>query len=126
MASNYFTRPKGLHPTPSACFPPGPPAGVGVFTLTITPVLTSIASPGQITWAVAAENSFYQLGVPFTVVWNVPNATNGPLFPVTNKDFIGHPCDITGPPGTYFCTIKVTCPNGQTRTKPFSYIITPL
>lgn len=25
MASNYFTRPKGLHPTPSACFPPPPP-----------------------------------------------------------------------------------------------------
>jgi len=24
VASSYFTRPKGLHPTPSACFPPPP------------------------------------------------------------------------------------------------------
>lgn len=126
MVSSYFTRPKGLHPTPSACFPPPQPTGRGTITWNVFESPPMIASPGNINVVVEAFNDFYPLGTPLTVVWNVPNGVQDPVTPVTNGGLEGHNWNITGPPGFYSSTVKVTWPNGQTRTATFSYTITPL
>lgn len=125
MANNYFTRPKGLHPTPSACFPPPPPGQKGNITglvqLTPNPVIRGL----PINLATFVENTLYQTGVPLVAVFVTPGIAPFSNGPVNNRQISTGIGTASGPPGFYTGSVKVTWPNGQIRTFPFSYTIIP-
>lgn len=125
MASNFFTRPHGLHPTPSACYPPPPPPLKGIIVIVLNNTNPIIHSPSTIAVELQATNPIYQTGVPVTSVWTVPNGTEFPPTPVLNNQQRTHNFAIMGAVGTYTCSVKLTWPNGQTRTTPFIYTIIP-
>ena len=125
MASNFFTRPHGLHPTPSACFPPPPPVEGGIITgsvvLTPNPCLRNI----PINLATFVENAFYQTGVPVAAVYNLPGINpfhNDPVYNRQQSTGLGTAGNV---PGFFSGTAKFTWPNGQVRTIPINYRILP-
>lgn len=125
MASNFFTRPAGLHPTPSACFPPPPPGKKGKITghveLTPQPVLHGI----PIHLETLVKNDLYQTGVPVVAVYITPGIAPFSHDPVNNNQISVGIGTASGPPGFYTGSGKFTWPNGQVRTIPFSYTIIP-
>jgi hypothetical protein len=121
MASSYFTRPKGLHPTPSACFPP-PPKGSGDPPISwIIKVFNGWPTTAIVTVELYVLNPAIQNGQTCNAVWTVPNGTENPLAPVTNGANDAHHFEPCHTAGFYDCKVVVTWPNGQVRTIPFSY-----
>lgn len=124
MPSNYFTRTRGLHPTPSACFPPRipPTAGdiTGTFWLSPDPIHNN--QIGQLNWTI--HNTHYPLGEPISFVCNTPGVSILPLQTLLNgvPGFIAGTCHdtasevVTGVATVFFA-------NNQTRTYHFAYQI---
>lgn len=125
MASNYFTRPKGLHPTPSACYPPRPPAAKGLITGGATAIPNPVQQFQLTQIQGVATNAALAPGEPLTTVWTLPGLTGGPIPEITNAIPFSFPRQATGPPGTYSGSLKVTWSNGQVRTFAVNYTIIP-
>ena len=125
MTGNYFTRPRGLHPTPAVCFPPPPAGPTGTITGTadvrFTPI--QIGQNVGVDWQVT--HTGLESGAPQTGVLNVPAMTvDGPV--VVLNDLPGEQfITAVGPPGFYTGSLKVTFTTGQVRTFPFTYTIDP-
>lgn len=125
MASSYFTRPPGLHPTPSACFPPPPPPLKGGPTGTIIANPNTITLPANLDLEWNLCNNLLPIGDPCDTVWNLP-AISDP-----NPDVIQNCTPASagqggeGPPGSYIGTAVVTWSNGQVRTYNIPYTILP-
>lgn len=126
MASNYFTRPAGLHPTPSACFPPPPPAAKGIITGGLTIV------PQNGTWlqntdvVLNVNNSLYNAIARIDLVWTIPELN------VVLPDWVTQTMPWTWhgtrqfTTGGFVAKVKCTWPNGQTRTFQYIYTTNPI
>ena len=120
VASSYFTRPKGLHPTPSACFPPPPPAAKGTITggLEIKPQSAAIGAVAEV--ILTAHNTGVPPSSHIDLLWTLPEISPEPPDHTADPaaiDFFSHR-GIN--PGTYLGKVRCTWTNGQVRT--FSYI----
>lgn len=125
MASSYFTRPFGLRPTPSACFPPPPPPLRG----NITGTISVSPNPIQILLAVAIHWNQLNHALPVGDIGNVlittPNGSMNGNHPFQNgmDGFAaGH---WTLPAGFHSGTARFTWSNGQVRTRNFTYTTLP-
>lgn len=123
MTSNFFTKPFGLQPTPSACFAPPEPGPGGDITglCGYTPSPINIGQTGNYFWNFCNVN--IPSGVPITVAWTAPGIAEVPPGPFTNCDPGGHTSLVIGPIGIKFGTAVVTWPSLQTRTYNFWYEI---
>lgn len=126
MASNFFTRPAGLHPTPSACFPPPPPAKKGTIT-GIFSINPQTAAQGAIaTVHLVAHNTEGPPGQHVDLLWTLPALSPDPPDHMADPgtiDFDAHRGFTTG---SFVGKVKCTWPNGQVRTFTYLYEITPI
>lgn len=125
MASNYFSKPFGLQPTPAACFPPPTPGpGTDITGLVgYSPQPISVGRFGVFLWNFS--NVTRPPGEPISVVWTTPGIASQPPGPFANGIPGSHGAEATGPAGSYSASAVVTWANGQVRTYPFAYTIDP-
>lgn len=125
MASSFFTKPFGLSPTPAICFPPPPPPPKGAPTgfFRIVPAVFAVGDLVQI--EVEPRNPNVPNGDQVPVIWHLPGIIGIPSIDEFNYVFASTNQNAGGPPGFYTATVKMTWSNGQVRTIPFSYQITP-
>lgn len=125
VAGSYFTRPKGLHPTPSACYPPPPKKKLdGIKILFWNPEPTQHVGLNT-TWNISPQNPnepvFAGVVVELTMATMFDHDTKN----VRNYGEEGWSVAPPGPPGNYIATVKATWQNGQTRTQHFPVVIYP-
>ena len=123
MPGNFFTKPHGLHPTPSACYPPPPPGQPPYITggVFLGPVPIFIGAMNDT--VSSFTNTTLPPGDPLTIIWTEPGFADLPPAAGLNGIEAHHPSRVIGPSGSYSGTAKVTWSNGQTRTFPFTYKI---
>ena len=120
MASNFFTRPAGLHPTPSACFPPPPPAKKGVITGELTIIPQSAAQAAEALIVLTAHNTEGPAGQHIDLLWTLPGLDQDPPDHTADPAAINFVSHRTMATGSFVAKVKCTWPNGQVRT--FTYL----
>lgn len=116
MASNFFTKPAGLHPTPSACFPPPPPPNPKTFKgfLSVTPITAPALSPAFIKWLIS--DTRWAPGTPLAAHWTHPGLTFAPALHVLNGIREESGCVRDFNLGNFTGKLKVTFPDNSVRT----------
>lgn len=126
MVSSFFTRPPGLHPTPSACFPPPPPAKKGKITGTLTIVPQTGTQLSNTDIVLNVNNSIYNAITVIQLDWTIPELTANLPTQCLQTMPITYPSTRQFTPGNYNARVKCTWPNGQIRTFNYPYSTTTI
>lgn len=118
---NYFSKPKGLNPTPAVCFPPPPPTPKGLITGEL--IIAQEPGSGGQTYRITfvSTNNAYGPDTNFGTNWNTPHLTGEAPTYVQNGQPISFLRSWDGVPGTWVGSVICHWPNGQVRTFTYPY-----
>ena len=125
MASNFFTRPFGLHPTPSTCFPPYKPPKGGTCTgsIWVSPDPITVYFATAVYWHVRNPN--LPDGDMGTATITTPTGLFPPSIPFTNNLEEHWGTGWQDPPGTFNGTMRFYFSDGRQLLLPFTYTSLP-
>lgn len=126
MASNYFDRTRGLHPTPSACIPPKPHKKTGNISAYVTASLWLLVPGIQITYNVFGCNDLFAPESPVITAYDLPGITQtlfGPTVNCNQSQQLGNAEALFGP---HVGSVTFTWPNGDWTQRFIFYVITPI